>query len=383
VGHNNKDNYILEEVMKYRIISALLVLVMLTGIAFAATTTWRHSGFTLWSYDIDMNGLNLTNASNVSAKHIGGILYADQYSDIMTQITSTDSDYVIFFPEGTYSNLATYEPTTKDRIIIRGAGKDRTILKSNPANLKFLNFSGGSGFKIEDVSIDCMGIALCIDFNNTGGSVVQSNNIRRSQIYNATYLIDFSNSEEGVVEHSIIGSSPSQSEYGVIVNTSGGNLRFYNTIFFNNSRSGVLYNANTQISFFSPVFTQGGSEGQLQVQGTNSPRIWIYEPWFELSTGHNINSTSPDTILGINGGYFHTGTTNRNINGTFTRLDITGTPTFLSSGNLNLNVFATNFWAPTTLSLDKGINTQEGNSSHYWYHNGAITYYTNMTSATG
>jgi len=55
-----------------RIITALvIILIALSSIGSGATTTWRHSGFTLIGYDIDLNGFNITGS---------GTLYCSGYS---------------------------------------------------------------------------------------------------------------------------------------------------------------------------------------------------------------------------------------------------------------------------------------------------------------
>jgi len=78
----------------------------------------------------NMGGYNVTNATNISAKQIGGVIYADQYATIQDAINySTGQE--IYIPAGTY-NLGTSKLTiTKNNRTLRGAGIGKTVLLSS------------------------------------------------------------------------------------------------------------------------------------------------------------------------------------------------------------------------------------------------------------
>ena len=101
--------------------------------------------------NLNMNGYNVSGATNISAKQIGGVIHADQYATIQDAINATDSnndgyaEYELYIPSGTY-NLSTYSTKNNinhalilgsDRAIsnlkIRGAGNS-TILKYTGAD---------------------------------------------------------------------------------------------------------------------------------------------------------------------------------------------------------------------------------------------------------
>lgn len=323
------------------------------------------------AYCIRWNGSTVEAVNGTS----GEVEFSGLDGTVLSSVYATTGT-TIFMKEGTYTNIPTLDPTgSGDKISIVGEGTSKTILKANTSNAVLFRLLNGSAYRLEALTIDCMGIALCIDLNGSS-SQVQRNRFTEVVISNATILIDQSNSEENVYDHTIFGggTSPADNEYAIVVNSHGGNMRFYSPIFQNSSKSNIRYSASTQISLFSPTFTGGNgyssTEGQINFPGTGSARMTLVEPWFE-SGAMNINSSNPNVVLSVHGaGIFNTASssTQSNINGTYKRLDITGVPTFIAYNSAkNLNIFTTHFNAMTSGSYNTGINSQHGNSSYYSY----------------
>lgn len=323
------------------------------------------------SYCIRLNGSTVEAVNGTS----GGVEFTGSDGTVLSSVYATTGT-TIFMKEGTYTNIPTLDPTgSGDKISIVGEGTSKTILKANTSNAVLFRLLNGSAYRLEALTIDCMGIALCIDLNKSS-SQVQRNRFTEVVISNATTLIDQSNSEENVYDHVIFGggTSPADNEYAIVVNSHGGNMRFYSPLFQNSSKSNIRYGASTQISLFSPTFTGGNgyssTEGQINFIGSGSARMSIFEPWFE-SGAMNINSSNPNAILSIYGaGIFYTASSSiqSNINGTFKRLEITGNPTYIAYNSAkNLNVYTTHFNSMTDNSYNNGINPQQGNSTYYSY----------------
>jgi hypothetical protein len=119
-------------------------------------------------------GYNLTNGTSVSAKNIGGIVYADQYPTIQDAINATDvdedgiADLELYAPSGTY-NVNYYKelPVGKrvglvlmNNLKIKGNGINKTIIRqADGQNLSFFIQSKDNSFisnvELSDLTIDC------------------------------------------------------------------------------------------------------------------------------------------------------------------------------------------------------------------------------------
>ena len=130
--------------MNYRnILTALIIILIASGIAYGTTTTWRRSGFTLWGYDIDANGLNVTNASYISGDHIGGVIYADQYATIQDALDASNrtNSYEVYIPSGTYTLTSCLN--VPENITVRGAGQT-THIKAKAAGISLICLENGT-----------------------------------------------------------------------------------------------------------------------------------------------------------------------------------------------------------------------------------------------
>ena len=52
-----------------RLIIVLFVILAITSVAYATETTWRHSGFQVYGYDINLFGYNITHGNTVSIEN--------------------------------------------------------------------------------------------------------------------------------------------------------------------------------------------------------------------------------------------------------------------------------------------------------------------------
>jgi len=112
---------------------------------------------TSWGSSQNAMGYNFSNATNISAKNIGDVIYADQYATIQDAINATDSnndgfaEYELYIPAGEY-NLSTY--TAKNGInhaLILGHGNVKAIsnLKiSGAGNSTIIRYTGADNQEV-------------------------------------------------------------------------------------------------------------------------------------------------------------------------------------------------------------------------------------------
>lgn len=99
-----------------RPIIILSIIITITSIAYATETTWRHSGFQLYGYDINMSDLNITHATNISSKNIGGVVYADQYATLQDAVNA-GAGGLILLGESDYSTTGINITTNNTRLV--------------------------------------------------------------------------------------------------------------------------------------------------------------------------------------------------------------------------------------------------------------------------
>ncbi len=183
--------------MNYKTFAAFILIILLAGAATAAYATFKHAAFSigdgkdinLWgsligngsikdvtcisnctgyvSTSSETNASNLTSGTvadariaatltgkNTTGKNIGNILYADQYTTIQDAInaSNTASNTEIYVPAGIYS-LSNYI-TPKSNLIIRGAGKNATILKASSVLSYLVYLDGIDNFTLADLTLD-------------------------------------------------------------------------------------------------------------------------------------------------------------------------------------------------------------------------------------
>lgn len=129
----------------------IILLALLTCLSAASETTWRHSGFECWGYDINMSNLNISNAQLVDAKCINGITNAGEYDTIQDAINATAYSGTLIIPVGSYTESLTI---SKPINIIGSKG----VLLNNPD-------ATGTVITISAVDVQISGLTI---INQTG-----------------------------------------------------------------------------------------------------------------------------------------------------------------------------------------------------------------------
>ncbi len=114
--------------------------------------------------DLNMSGYNVTGATNITSKQIGGVIYADQYATIQDAINASISGQEIYIPSGVYLSNSL---TAKSNIKIRGAGRNSTVIKPSGAITSMLIIDGVSDFSVEDLTFNGNNLAQSIVTTNT------------------------------------------------------------------------------------------------------------------------------------------------------------------------------------------------------------------------
>lgn len=171
----------------------------------------RHDSYTMFNNsDNNMNGKNITNGTNYSAKIVGGVIYADQYTTPQLAL-ATGSD--IYFPDGVYSTSNSLSLVSNQRItcspnahiIMSGSaemgGSDLTNITISGCDIRgsgqnALSFTNGSDIIIEKNHIHNAGLKGI----NVGGNAWNF----RVVLNNISY-----NGQEGIVFASDIAKNTS------------------------------------------------------------------------------------------------------------------------------------------------------------------------------
>lgn len=203
------------------------------------TTTYNASGMSNpATANLNMNGYNVTNVTNVSAKQIGGVIYADQYPTIQDAINNVSSLGGIVKISGTISNSG--DIIGKSFLTLKGDGRESSTLRISGT----LNFSDSNSWTIEGLKIDCMGTNVCIKAGMTSG-VVHSNwaTMQNVFVYNYTTGLDTGSSNP---PGSLIDSTFYNTHFGtgqIGVDIYGTEIKFNGGTFGTNTIAGIKSSA--------------------------------------------------------------------------------------------------------------------------------------------
>ncbi len=282
----------------------LLVIISIASVASATETTWRHSGFQLYGYDINMSLLNITLGNIIEAKNIGGVIYADQYSSIQESLNSIPYHGDVKIKKGNYSvtstiiinNSGTYDFTGSNLVLADNVNTSMLYVSASDVTINGGNFDGNkvnqggsdtrSGIRVfnsDNITIQNVNVH---NFYHQGIDVVGSNVSVHPENVKITNNIANNNGLAGIyvgyyARDVLIkgntcsfngGSSPYPDENGITIGDGSSDIIISENICNSNANQGIDIDdstvENVNITIISNQLTENVANG-ITVQNSN------------------------------------------------------------------------------------------------------------------